>query len=218
MRRYRDSNLPTHLIKAGKYAMGMEHYFFYYYWRHQDMPHIGANFIVWCFTGVVYGLYACAWFYYFALISNLCIRFFWVIYIPIHAPNITVRTFILATFEMLRRVQWNFYRLENEHLGNIDQYRVTRELPLPYSFDAHSNEEEHEEEDAPSPSCQRIVVVELTNGAFEAKPRPRLGWLMLKRWWVALAASSNGTHVDHSLPVLLWCYLPGATHAEIHIY
>ncbi|KAG6377628.1 EXS family-domain-containing protein [Boletus reticuloceps] len=61
MRRYRDSNLPTHLINAGKYAMGMVHYFFYYYWRHQDMPHIGANFIVWCFTGVVYGLYACAW-------------------------------------------------------------------------------------------------------------------------------------------------------------
>ena len=26
-------------------------------------------------------------------------------------------------------------RLENEHIGNTDQYRVTREVPLPYSFD-----------------------------------------------------------------------------------
>lgn len=26
-------------------------------------------------------------------------------------------------------------RVENEHLGNADQYRVTREVPLPYSFD-----------------------------------------------------------------------------------
>ena len=26
-------------------------------------------------------------------------------------------------------------RLENEHLGNMDQYRATREVPLPYSFD-----------------------------------------------------------------------------------
>ena len=26
-------------------------------------------------------------------------------------------------------------RLENEHIGNMDQYRVTREVPLPYSFD-----------------------------------------------------------------------------------
>lgn len=29
----------------------------------------------------------------------------------------------------------NTDRLENEHLGNTDQYRVTREVPLPYSFD-----------------------------------------------------------------------------------
>ena len=26
-------------------------------------------------------------------------------------------------------------RLESEHLGNMDQYRVTREVPLPYSVD-----------------------------------------------------------------------------------
>jgi len=26
-------------------------------------------------------------------------------------------------------------RLENEHLGNVDQYRVTREVPLPYPPD-----------------------------------------------------------------------------------
>lgn len=26
-------------------------------------------------------------------------------------------------------------RVENEHIGNADQYRVTREMPLPYSFD-----------------------------------------------------------------------------------
>lgn len=45
-------------------------------------------------------------------------------------------------------------RLENEHLGNIDQYRVTREVPLPYHFDTHSNEEEeeHEEESPGAPS------------------------------------------------------------------
>lgn len=33
-------------------------------------------------------------------------------------------------------------RLENEHLGNSDQYRATREVPLPYSFDEHESEEE----------------------------------------------------------------------------
>lgn len=34
-------------------------------------------------------------------------------------------------------------RLENEHLGNMDQYRVTREVPLPYQLDdpSHDNED-----------------------------------------------------------------------------
>lgn len=32
-------------------------------------------------------------------------------------------------------------RLENEHLGNMDQYRVTREVPLPYSFDRRDHDD-----------------------------------------------------------------------------
>lgn len=59
-----------------------------------------------------------------------------------------MRTVIAAFLEVLRRVQWNFCeswcfviaarrsplldRLEAEHLGNVDQYRVTRDIPLPY--------------------------------------------------------------------------------------
>ncbi|KAJ7778282.1 hypothetical protein B0H16DRAFT_882527 [Mycena metata] len=57
-----------------------------------------------------------------------------------------LRTWILGLLEVLRRWQWNFCmgfpyvdwarltcatdRLENEHLGNADKYRVTREVPL----------------------------------------------------------------------------------------
>lgn len=42
-------------------------------------------------------------------------------------------------------------RLENEHLGNMDQYRVTREVPLPYQFDdtAHEEEEDDDEDGVP---------------------------------------------------------------------
>lgn len=36
-------------------------------------------------------------------------------------------------------------RLENEHLGNIDQYRVTREVPLPYAFD-RGNSGDHDDD------------------------------------------------------------------------
>jgi hypothetical protein len=67
--------------------------------------------------------------------------------------NITPRTFIVACLEILRRAHWNICsslvsanrdrksdilncedRLENEQVGNMDQYRVTREVPLPYNF------------------------------------------------------------------------------------
>ena len=69
---------------------------------------------------------------------------------------------------MFRRWQWNFckpapphctrftgsdrvisVRLESEHLGNVDQYRVTRQIPLPYTFDppAHDSDGEDGDED-----------------------------------------------------------------------
>ncbi|KAF9225941.1 EXS-domain-containing protein [Gyrodon lividus] len=180
LRRYRDSKLPTHLINAGKYGMGMTNYFFYYHWKHNED---GTSYILWCFTATAYAIYACAWdflmdwsmckpharhqflrpelvyksqipSYYLALVSNLCIRFIWVFYIPSRGPNMTLRTFAVAVLEMIRRVQWNFYRLENEHLGNMDQYRVTRELPLPYSIDSRSDgdEEDRDEDSNRTPS------------------------------------------------------------------
>lgn len=49
-------------------------------------------------------------------------------------------------------------RVENEHLGNVDQYRVTREVPLPYSIEELAHESEGDEdmdEDAVSKSAWR---------------------------------------------------------------
>ncbi len=46
-------------------------------------------------------------------------------------------------------------RLENEHLGNMDQYRVTREVPLPYSFDDAGHESDADEDDHQSVSSWR---------------------------------------------------------------
>lgn len=46
-------------------------------------------------------------------------------------------------------------RLENEHLGNMDQYRVTREVPLPYTFDDRSHETDMDEDDRQSISSWR---------------------------------------------------------------
>ncbi|KIM89689.1 hypothetical protein PILCRDRAFT_193808 [Piloderma croceum F 1598] len=177
VRRYADSKLVTHLINGGKYGSGIIYYFFYYLWRHHGVTDRGGSFVLWCLFGAVYSIYACTWdflmdwsffkprsrypllrpdlvytneipFYYFTLVSNVLIRFIWVFYIPERGPSITLRTFIGGMLEMLRRWQWNFFRLENEHLGNMDQYRVTREVPLPYRFDetAHEEEDDADEE------------------------------------------------------------------------
>ncbi|KAK0474204.1 EXS family-domain-containing protein [Armillaria novae-zelandiae] len=163
VRRYADSHLITHLINGGKYGSGIISYLFYFLWRHQGGNH-GAIFALWCLCNTIYSLYASSWdflmdwsvlkahakhpllrndllysnyvpSYYFAIISNVIIRFIWVIYIPQGGPDFYLRSFIAGMLESMRRVQWNFYRLENEHLGNMDQYRVTREVPLPYSLD-----------------------------------------------------------------------------------
>lgn len=91
-------------------------------------------------------------------ISDLCIRFIWLTYILSGGLSIELRTFIAGMLEMLRRIQWNFCtlfclyprvrcltvpdRVENKHLNNMEEYRITRELPLPYHFDAHPTEEE----------------------------------------------------------------------------
>lgn len=176
LRRYKDSKLPTHLINAGKYGMGIVYYFCYYLWRRNELSGNNTSFILWCISAVIYSLYGCAWdfamdwsickphakyrflrrelvytsqipMYYVALVTNFIIRFLWVFYIP-DWPYFNTRSFFYALMEMIRRVVWNFYRLENEHLGNMDQYRITREVPLPYSFDSPQHEDDDDEDKA----------------------------------------------------------------------
>jgi len=162
VKRYYDSGLVTHLINGGKCGSGIVSNLLFYIWRHQGTTGRGAIFALWLLFSTLYSVYASSWdflmdwsvlnwhakypllrpelvytdsipLYYIAIVTNILIRFIWVIYIPIRGPNMFVRTFIGAVFEMLRKWQWNFYRLENEHLGNM--YRVTHEVPLPYAFD-----------------------------------------------------------------------------------
>ncbi|KAI0918737.1 hypothetical protein AcV5_002647 [Taiwanofungus camphoratus] len=175
IKRWVDSSLITHLINAGKYGSGIIYYLVYYLWRAHGGGR-GGRFVTWCVFGTLYSLYASSWdflmdwsvlrphvrhpmlrsellysnrlpLYYLAIVTNVLIRFIWVFYIPESGPNYVIKTFVAAMLEMLRRWQWNFFRLENEHLGNMDQYRVTREVPLPYSFDDPSYDSDGGDED-----------------------------------------------------------------------
>ncbi|KAL1744890.1 EXS family protein/ERD1/XPR1/SYG1 family protein [Schizophyllum fasciatum] len=163
VKRYYDSRLVTHLVNGGKYGTGILMYLMYFLWRHKT-SYSGPFYALYIVTAILYSTYACTWdflmdwsmlktrakhfllrdevlytdhipLYYLAIVYNALIRFAWIMYIPEKGPNFLLRAFIVGMLEMTRRWVWNFYRLENEHLGNMDQYRVTREVPLPYSLD-----------------------------------------------------------------------------------
>ncbi|KAL0013987.1 hypothetical protein SO802_001056 [Lithocarpus litseifolius] len=42
---------------------------------------------------------------------------------------------IVTCLEILRRGIWNFFRLENEHLNNVGEYRAFKSVPLPFYYD-----------------------------------------------------------------------------------
>ena len=97
-------------------------------------------------------------------VTNVLLRFSWVIYLfPGPASNLT-KIFIIAFLEMLRRFQWNFFRLETEHLGNADPYRVIKDVPLPYRLAASLSEGEEDIE--PKSSSLRLATLRrhFTNG------------------------------------------------------
>ncbi|KAG8819078.1 hypothetical protein FRC19_010139 [Serendipita sp. 401] len=175
IRRYADSWQMLHLVNGGKYCSGILYYALYYHWRNVGSPR-SKSFVAYVFFACVTSIYATAWdllmdwsllqrgarypllrkeimytnqiwFYYFAIVTNIIVRFGWIIYLPIPGPSPNVRAGIYAIAEAFRRFQWNFLRLENEHLGNADQYRVTREVPLPYTFDPAELSDGEDEDD-----------------------------------------------------------------------
>lgn len=64
---------------------------------------------------------------------NVVLRFAWILNtlgLPLGSGTLG---FIAGGMEAYRRFQWNFFRLENEHLNNCGQFRAIKEIPLPFS-------------------------------------------------------------------------------------
>lgn len=76
------------------------------------------------------------------MVINVIIRFIWVWYIPQSSVRVRVRSFFFALLELLRRFLWAALRVETEQVGNTDQYRVSREVPLPYRLDQHDSDDD----------------------------------------------------------------------------
>ncbi|KAL8281446.1 hypothetical protein RQP46_006130 [Phenoliferia psychrophenolica] len=154
--------VTIHLLNAGKYSMSVAYYFAYFGWRingSQGGWRLGVWLLFsvlnssYVFTWDMVmdwslfrkgsrhfllrpelGFKDHVWVYYVAIVLDFLLRFSWVLYLAPEAvaPSVTLRGFIIAAMEVGRRVIWNAFRVESEHIGNVDGYRVTRNVPLPY--------------------------------------------------------------------------------------
>ncbi|XP_057482101.1 phosphate transporter PHO1 homolog 1-like [Actinidia eriantha] len=73
--------------------------------------------------------------YFFSMGLNLLLRLAWlqtVLHYNFGCVDYRVTGLFLAAFEVIRRGQWNFYRLENEHLNNAGKFRAVKTIPLPF--------------------------------------------------------------------------------------
>ncbi|KAK4056864.1 Xenotropic and polytropic retrovirus receptor 1 [Microbotryomycetes sp. JL221] len=162
LRRYLDSDgLLIHLLNAGKYSASIIQFFFYYTWRIYGSPR-NWRMGLWILFAVINSVYTSSWdilmdwsllrkdsrhymlrnnlaffkdspwMYYVAIVFNVLTRFAWVIYL---APDssLTLKGYIVALVEASRRIVWNSFRVESEHIGNVDGYRATRNVELPYT-------------------------------------------------------------------------------------
>ncbi|MCO5551896.1 hypothetical protein L7F22_005403 [Adiantum nelumboides] len=76
--------------------------------------------------------------YFVSMGLNCLLRFAWIqslLHLQMGNSNHYLMNFFLAMLEVFRRGHWNFYRLENEHLNNVGNYRAVKTLPLPFRDD-----------------------------------------------------------------------------------
>eukprot|EP00831_Metopus_contortus_P039809 TRINITY_DN3117_c0_g1_i2.p2 TRINITY_DN3117_c0_g1~~TRINITY_DN3117_c0_g1_i2.p2 ORF type:complete len:237 (+),score=13.24 TRINITY_DN3117_c0_g1_i2:827-1537(+) len=87
-------------------------------------------------------------YYYFALTTNLILRFAWVITLfkstifYTSALGNQSLLFILGIAELYRRIQWSLFRVENENVNNFENYRTVLEIPeLPEEEQAYQSQD-----------------------------------------------------------------------------
>lgn len=169
IRRYQDSRERVHLVNAVKYVTSMASTLASGYRRiHPEME------VVWIICGMINSSYTSAWdlkmdwglfqtqsrhfllrddlvfprwTYYVAVPINVMLRFAWTLNAASLGFKGELVGFVTALLEAYRRIQWNFFRLENEHINNCGNYRAIKEIPLPFAFHGKSTEAVVEEEE-----------------------------------------------------------------------
>lgn len=102
------------------------------------------------------------WMYYVVMVLDPILRFGWVFYAIFthNKQHSTLVSFLVALAEVTRRGMWALFRVENEHCGNVAQYKASRDIPLPYPL--------HHE-----PLVERVSTSEEEQRQAQAPPPPR---------------------------------------------
>ncbi|KAE9983961.1 hypothetical protein BLS_003366 [Venturia inaequalis] len=162
LRRYRDTrNAFPHLANFGKYTCTILFYMSLSLYRVDKTSQLRAFFI---FCGTINSVYCSlwdlimdwslldfyapkkllrenmafknAWWYYTAMIIDPILRFNWIFYVIVsyQLQHSAVLSFCIAFSEICRRGIWTIFRVENEHCTNVERFRASRDVPLPYKF------------------------------------------------------------------------------------
>ncbi|KAF6145596.1 hypothetical protein GIB67_037629 [Kingdonia uniflora] len=68
-------------------------------------------------------------------VINMALRVVWVesvMHFNMGTTKSQLVDFVLASLEIIRCGHWNFYRLENKNLNNVEKYRAVNTVPLPF--------------------------------------------------------------------------------------
>ncbi|TRX95457.1 hypothetical protein FHL15_003788 [Xylaria flabelliformis] len=162
IRRYYDTkNVFPHLVNCGKYIMTILSYVTLSLYRINNTHPNLALFITF---STINGLYTSVWdlfmdfsllqpdarhrflrdilglkrrwLYYAIMVVDPLLRFGWIFYaIFTHdLQHNTITSFLVSLSEVIRRGMWALLRVENEHCGNVAQYKASRDVPLPYDL------------------------------------------------------------------------------------
>lgn len=98
------------------------------------------------------------WVYYVAMVIDPIIRFNWIFYaIFSHdTQHSAVLSFAVTLAEVFRRGMWVIFRVENEHCTNVERFRASRDLQLPYPIPAQP---QRPEPAAPTPRSRHAGPV-----------------------------------------------------------
>ncbi|KAI8964913.1 EXS-domain-containing protein [Daldinia sp. FL1419] len=79
------------------------------------------------------------WLYYVIMVIDPILRFSWIFYAIFthNKQHSTIVSFLVGLAEVTRRGMWALFRVENEHCGNVAQYKASRDVPLPYPLLHH---------------------------------------------------------------------------------